>query len=170
MRYWTLLAIAASLMTTAATVRAQTSSTTTTTTIGSTTTTSTSLPPACNVAQTFASTLCRLDELAADVAGQAELGPFAPKLGKALDKARRNVNLGYQQCADSDARKASTRLKKAVRRLIQYGHRLRGLRARKLLADEIRTVYVERGAAIQQDLRAMKRGLVCPSSPSGAFL
>lgn len=157
-----MMAIALSLAATSGTAWAGGATTTTTST--------TTLPPACDDAETFDSTLCRLDELATDVAAQPELGPMATKLGGALSKARSNVNLARGQCDESDAKTAGKRLKKAIRRLIQYGHRLRGLKARKTIPDEIRTPYVDRGVAIQRDVEGLKDGLSCPSSPSGAFL
>jgi hypothetical protein len=150
-------------------VNAQTS--TTVTTVTSTSTTSSTIP-ACTDEATFDSTSCRLGELASAVATQPELAPFATKLGNALDKARRSVNLGGDQCDQGKTRTAAKRLKKAIRRMIQYGHRLRSLRARqKIESEEIRLQYVDSGNAIQQDLKALRKALVCPpASPSGAFL
>ena len=144
---------------------------TSTTTVTSTSTTTTTIS-ACPDAVTFDSTSCRLGELSAAVAAQPELASFATKLGNALDKAQRSVNLGGDQCDDSNAKTAGKRLKKAIRRMIQYGHRLRSLRARqKIQPEAIRLQYVDAGTAIQQDLEALKDGLVCPpASPSGAFL
>jgi hypothetical protein len=143
----------------------------TTTTIASTTTTSTSLPPACTDEVSFDSANCRLDELAAAVAGEPALGGLGAKLGVALNKADSSVNLGNEQCDAGDAKTAGKRLKKAIRRMIQYGHRLRSLKARKTVPEEVRTPLVDEGAAIQQDLEALRKQLVCPpASPSGAFV
>jgi hypothetical protein len=148
--------------------------TTTTTVIGTTTTTSTTtstLPPACTDEVTFDSINCRLDELSAEVAGEPALGGLGTKLTGALNKADSNVNLGNEQCDAGDAKAAGKRLKKAIRRMIQYGHRLRSLKARKTVPEEVRTPLVEQGAAIQQDAEALRKQLVCPpTSPSGAFL
>jgi hypothetical protein len=145
--------------------------TTTTTTTIATTTTSTSLPPACTDEVSFDSANCRLDELAAAVAAEPALGGIGTKLGHALGKADSNVNLGSEQCDAGDAKTAGKRLKKAIRRMIQYGHRLRSLKARNTIPEEVRMPLVDEGSAIQQDLEALRKALVCPpASPSGAFL
>jgi hypothetical protein len=144
---------------------------TTVTTVTSTSTT-TSTIPACTDEATFESTSCQLGELSSAVAAQPELAPFATKLGNALDKAQHSVNLGSDQCDQGDAKTAAKRLKKAIRRMIQYVHRLGSLRARqKITPEEIRVQYLDAGKAIQQNLEALKKALVCPpASPSGAFL
>ena len=168
MRQHGLMAIALMLGTVGA---AWAGGTTTTTTVTSTSTT-TSTVPACTDEATFDSTSCRLGELGSAVAAQPELAAFATKLGNALDKAKRSVNLGGDQCDQGNAKTAGKRLKKAIRRMIQYVHRLGSLRARqKITPDEIRVQYLDAGRAIQQDLEALKDGLACPpASPSGAFL
>jgi len=162
-------AMALSLGTTVGAAVAGGVSTSTTTT---TTSTTTSTVPACTDEPTFDSTSCRLGELASAVAAQPELAPFATKLGNALDKAHRNVNLGGDQCDDGRTRTAASRLKKAIRRMVQYGQRLRSGRARhKIQPAEIRLQYVDAGKAIQRDLKALRKALACPpASPSGAFL
>jgi hypothetical protein len=142
-------------------------STTSTTTLGSTT--STTLP--CTDEQTLDSAACRLDDLATRVGNDAGLASIASKLQKALDIAENNVNDASAECDAGDAKAAGKKLKKAVRRLIQYGHRLRSLKSRKNIPAEIRQPYVDDGKAIQDDLKALKKALVCPpASPSGAFL
>ena len=147
------------------------STTTSTTIVTTTTSTTTSLPPVCSDEVSFESANCRLDELAAKVASESALGGMATKLSNALDKADSNVNLGGEQCDEGNAKTAGKRLKKASRRMIQYGHRLRSLKARKTIPDEVRMPLVDEGSAIQQDLEALKKGLVCPpASPSGAFV
>jgi len=164
-------AIALMFGTTVSALAGGTSTSTTTTTV--TSTTSTTVVSACTDEATFDSTSCRLGELATAVAAQPELERFATKLGNALDKAQRNVNLGGDQCDEGNAKTAGKRLKKAIRRMIQYGHRLRSLRARQIITDEtLRMQYVDAGSAIQQDLEALKKAPpVCPpASPSGAFL
>jgi hypothetical protein len=144
----------------------------TSTTVTTVTSTSTSTIPACTAEATFDSISCRLGELASAVAVQPELAPFANKLDNALDKARRNVDLGGDQCDDGRTRTAATRLKKAIRRMVQYRQRLRSGRARqKIQSEEIRLQYVDAGSAIQRDCKTLKKALVCPpASPSGAFL
>jgi hypothetical protein len=144
---------------------------TTTSTTTASTTTSTTLPPACAEEQTFESAHCRLDALAAAIAAEPGLGSIAGKLGNAVDIADRNVVEAETECVNGDRKTAGKKLKKAVRRLIQYGHRLRSLKSRKNIPAEVRGPFVDEGRAIQKDLQALKKALVCPpASPSGAFL
>jgi len=153
------------------------SSTTSTTTVASTTstttltsTTSTTLPP-CTDEATFDSISCRLDQLSTAIGAEAGLATIAAKLQKAVDIAANNVNDASAECDAGDAKAASKKLKKAGRRLIQYGHRLRSLKSRKTIPDEIRQPFIEEGKANLDDVKALKKALVCPpASPSGAFL
>jgi hypothetical protein len=172
---FTMLAVALSLGATQAFAGGITNgtvvSTTSTTTLVSTTTTSTTLPPACTDEATFDSASCRLNDLATRIGADAGMASIAGKLQKALDIAENNTNDASGECAAGDAKAAGKKLKKAVRRLIQYGHRLRSLKSRKTIPDEIRQPYIDEGKAVQDDLKALKKALVCPpASPSGAFL
>jgi hypothetical protein len=142
--------------------------TTTSTTV--VTTTSTTLPT-CSDEATFESAHCRLGELSDAIAAEPGLGSIATKLSNAVDFADRNVGLASEQCSEPDLKSTRGRLRRAIRRLIQYGHRLRSLKSRNTIPEEIRTPFIDAGRAIQQDLEALRNGLVCPpASPSGAFL
>jgi hypothetical protein len=137
----------------------------------STTSTTTTLPPVCADAETFESTHCRLQELAGMIATTPALGALAAKLDHAIDFAERNVQLGDEQCDLGDTKRGQKRLKKAIRRLIQYGHRLRSLKTRNTYPPEVLAPFVDAGRAIQQDLEALRKGLACPpASPNGAFV
>ena len=144
--------------------------TTTTTLVGSTT--STTLPPGCVSAATFDSILCRLDQESQDVANTPELGKAGAKLTGALNKATSNTTKASDSCNAGDSKAAGKQLKKAVRRMIQYNHRLGSNKSRKTIPDEIRTQFLDDGRAIQSDMQALKKSLVCPpaGSPSGAYL
>ena len=144
--------------------------TTTSTVIGSTT--STTLPPGCVAAATFDSILCRLDQESEDVANTPELGNAGTKLAGALNKATSNTTKASDSCNAGDAKAAGKQLKKAIRRMIQYNHRLGSNKSRKTIPEEIRTEFLDDGRAIQEDMKALKKNLVCPpaGSPSGAYL
>jgi len=145
--------------------------TTTSTLVGSTTT-STTLPPGCVAAATFDSILCRLDQESEDVANTPELGNAGAKLAGALDKATSNTTKASDSCNAGDSKAAGKQLKKAIRRMIQYNHRLGSNKSRKTIPEEIRTPFLDDGRAIQEDMKALKKSLVCPpvGSPSGAYL
>ena len=147
-------------------------STTTSTTVVTTTSTTTTTVPTCSDEATFESARCRLGELSDAIAAASGLGTIATKLANAVDFADRNVGLASEQCNEGDLKSTRGRLRKSIRRLIQYGHRLRSLKSRKTIPEEVRAPFIDAGSAVQQDLEALRRGgLVCPpSSPSGAFL
>ena len=144
---------------------------TTSTTLVSGTTTTTLQPPPCTVEPTFGSAACRLDDLMEHVGTEQALGAMQAKLVRALDRAAAQVDAAEQQCNAGDQRAANKRLKKAVRRLIQYTHRLGSLSARQKISDDaLRTELMDAGHDVQEDLVAIKRAGVCPpASPSGAF-
>lgn len=155
-------------------ISTSTTTTTTPTTVTSTTTsTSSTLPFTCGSALTFTAIACRLDELAAQVAAaEPNLGKLGPKLSKALGKAETALNRGSEACAAGNTKKAGKQLKKAIRRMIQFNHRLGSLKARKAVPEEVRRPLLDTGRPLQNDMKTMKRGLTCPQpgSPSGAFV
>jgi hypothetical protein len=157
------------LVSTTSTTLVGTTTTTSTTVVGSTTSTTI---PVCTDEATFDSISCRLNELSAAVnAASGDLGNLAGKLDGALGKAQNSTTLASEQCDAGDAKTAGKRLKKAIRRMIQFNHRLGSLKARKTVPDEVRQPLLDEGKAIQQDMQALKKALVCPpASPSGAFL
>src|SRR5262249_22036123 len=120
------------------TVVASTSSTSSSTTSSSTlqpTTTTTVPATGCGGipdGPTLHSILCRLNPLRTDTAATGALGTLRPKLDQPLGKAvqRTGETLGF--CASNDPKHAKARLKQVVRQLVQYSHRLRARKARKL--------------------------------------
>lgn len=172
-----------SLPTTTSTSSTSTSSTTssssssTTATVASTTstspttstssTTSTTVPTgdcaAVPVGPTFESIACRLVELHEDTAAEPALAPIAEKLLHVLDKAIERNGMGATFCADGNAKRAKHQLKKVVRQLIQYSHRLRSRASRRKIDAEIREPRASAADAIQADARALKADLECPA-------
>jgi hypothetical protein len=134
--------------------------TTTSTLVGSTTTST--LPPGCIAAATFDSILCRLGQESEDVANTPDLGAAGPKLAKALNKATSVTTKASDACNTGDSKAAGKSLKKAIRRMIQYNHRLGSNKSRKTIPEEVRTQFLDDGRAIQTDMQALKKNLVCP--------
>jgi hypothetical protein len=145
-------------------------SSTTATVFGTTTTTL--VPPGCTEEPTFGSAGCRLDDLLERVATEDALGNLQEKLVRALDRAATQVEAAGQRCDAGNRRAANKHLRKAVRRLIRYGHRLRSLSARQKIPDAaLRMELIDEGHAIQSDLVMIKRSGICPpASPSAAFV
>jgi hypothetical protein len=50
-----------------------------------------------------------------------------------------------------------------ARQLIQYSHRLRGLKARKTAPAEVREPLAGEGDAIKEDAKTLRAGLSCPA-------
>lgn len=155
--------------TSTSTTTSSTSSTTTTTTIATTTSTSTSttttLPPGgCDGVldgPTFASLNCRLAALVAAVETEPGLGKLQPKLIKAARKAKQRKEQAEAFCAGGNDRKAGKHLKKVVRKLIQFAHRLRSNKARKTVDEAIREPLALGADAIQQDARTLREDPGC---------
>jgi hypothetical protein len=64
-------------------------------------------------------------------------------------------------CAAQDAKHAKSSLKKVVRQLIQYSHRLRSRSARKKIDETVREPLAESADGIQNDVRELKDTLGC---------
>ena len=136
---------------------------TTTTTAGSTTT-STTVPSGCAgvpVGPTFASLDCRLAALIATVQGQPELGKQQAKLDKAAQKAKEREEVAAGKCASGAAKASGKQLKKVVRKLIQFSHRLRSNRSRKSIPEEVRAPLAETADEIREDVRELRETLSC---------
>lgn len=153
-------------------VPATTTSTLSTVTSTTTSTTTTTLAPACIDAATFDSILCRLDEQSAIVQSSPDLGKTGAKLAGALSKATSATNKASDSCNSADSKASGKQLKKAIRRMIQYNHRLGSLKSRKNLPEPLRTDLLTAGKSIQNDMQSLKKNLICPppGSPSPAFL
>ena len=145
---------------------------TTTSTVVTSTTTSTTIPSTCVDATTFDSILCRLDEQSALVQSTPELGKAGTKLAGALNKATSATTKASDACNAGDTKTAGKQLKKGIRRMIQYNHRLGSNKSRKTIPEEVRVPFLDAGRGIQNDMQELKKNLICPppGSPSPAFL
>jgi len=132
---------------------AQTPTTTTTTT------TTTTLPGGCLAEASFTSLTCRTEALATSLQGASDLGRTKDTLMKQTAKLDRLLLDGEAQMAAGDARKASTRLKKAGRVLIAIGFRLRSLTGRKQIAAPTRAELQATVGALSTDLKALRATL-----------
>lgn len=152
---------------------ALTSSTTTSTTLATSTTsssttttstTATTLPVGCAavpVEPTFASLNCRLAALIEAVEAESALGRLQPKLDRAARKAKLRKESAEAACAGGSAKAAKRQLKKVVRKLIQFSHRLRSNQARKTVDEAVREPLAVAADAIQDDARTLLATLAC---------
>jgi hypothetical protein len=113
------------------------------------------------VGPTFSSIDCRLDALIVAVGDEPALGTLQPKLVKTAQKAEARNQAGATACTGGDARKAGKQVKKVIRALIQFSHRLRSNSARKKVDAAIREPFIAAADAIQQDARTLKTSLSC---------
>ena len=136
----------------------------TSTTATTTSSTTTTLPSGCAgvpVGPTFASLNCRLAALIAAVEAETRLGKLQPKLDRAAQKARQRKEAAEAACAGGNAKASAKQLKKVVRKLIQFSHRLRSNSARKKVDEVVREPLAEAADEIQQDARELMDGLGC---------
>jgi hypothetical protein len=104
---------------------------------------------------TFASLNCRLAALIAAVQAEPALGKLQPKLVKAAETAKMRKETAEGFCTQGDAKGAKRQLKKVVRKLIQFSHRLRSNQARKTVDESVREPFAVEGDAIQDDARTL---------------
>jgi hypothetical protein len=100
------------------------------------------------------------------VTAESDLGAFAPKLVQNLSKAKDDEKAGDSACATSDLKHARQRLKQTTRDMIEYGHHLQTLRARKKLPGALRTDLLAAGTPITDDAKSLKRTVQCPADAS----
>ena len=115
---------------------------------------------------TFASLLCRVAALRATTAATAELAELLAKLDQSLGTALDRTQTADDFCASADKKHAKARLKQAVRQLIHYSHRLRALKARKTVPEEIREPLAAEADAIRGDATTLRAALSCPDDAS----
>jgi hypothetical protein len=99
------------------------------------------LPSGCAgvpVGPTFASLNCRLAALIAAVEAETRLGKLQPKLDKAARKAKQRKEAAEVACAGGNAKASGKQLKKVVRKLMQFPHRLRSNFARRKVDEAVR--------------------------------
>lgn len=135
----------------------------TTTTTATSTTTSTTLPGCAGVpvGPTFASLNCRLADLIAAVQAESQLGRLQPKLDRAAQKAKSRKEAAEAACDAGSQKKANRQLKKVVRKLIQFSHRLRSRSARRKAPEEVREPLAAAADVIQADARALRDTVDC---------
>jgi len=136
----------------------------TTTTTTTTTTTLPPLPGGCSGVPdgpTFASLNCRLAALIAAVQAESRLGEMQERLVKAAQTAKARKESGEVFCAEGNAKRAGKQLKKTVRKMIQFAHRLRSNRARKNVDEAIREPLATAADGIQDDARTLQHDPGC---------
>jgi hypothetical protein len=112
---------------------------------------------------TFASLNCRLAALIVAVQVEPALGKLQPKLVKAAEKAKTRKEAAEGFCAQGDAKGVKRQLKKVVRKLIQFSHRLRSNQARKTVDERVREPFALEADAIQNDARTLLTAPTCGS-------
>jgi hypothetical protein len=125
-----------------------------------TTTTSTTLPPGCGTPSvSFASLICRLDALLASVQAAPDLGTTKNALVNGVTAARSKTRSAEASANASSTRPANNALKKAARKMINFGHRLRSLRSRKKIPAATRSGLLTQWQPILDDLKALRKQL-----------
>ncbi len=156
--------------TTTALATTTTASTTSTTARAPTTTTTTLPGGACDrepVAPTFASIDCRLEGLIGRIRSSTDIGRQQGPLVDQLTKAAARKENGESLCRSSDAKHARRRLKQAIRKMTQYGQRLRSRTSRRSMPAELQAELIAAGDAIKTDLRSLRGMLRCPDDALG---
>jgi hypothetical protein len=116
------------------------------------------------VGPTFRSIGCRLEDLLEATADAGELERLQEKVLVSLGKAKSRTDEARERCAGGDTKKSRTRLKQAIRQLIQYSHRLRGQSARKNVPSDVREPLAQAADAIGGDVKTLRSGLQCPAA------
>jgi len=134
-----------------------TTTSTASTTIVVGTTTTTTLPDDCGVpAATFASIICRLARLVAEVEASDDLGRLERGLERAVGKALTKAREAETRAGAGNTRKANKSLKKARQRLRGFIHKVSSLSGRKLLPDETRSGFRAAGDPLVVDLKTLR--------------
>ena len=100
---------------------------------------------------------CRLDALGAQIATDATLGSFGPKLGSTLQRATALARQGDDACAANDVKTASRRMKQAQKLLQKMEHRLSDLTARKRLDATVRSSFIGTIHGLRSDVGALRK-------------
>jgi len=128
-------------------------------------TTTTLLPTICAqapVGPTFLSLDCRLDALVTRIQSSTEITSQQSQLVEQVTKARGQKVRAEGRCALSDAKHARGQLKQAIRKMIQFGHRVRSKTGRRSMPAALRAELIAAGDAIKADLQALRGALRCP--------
>jgi hypothetical protein len=114
---------------------------------------------------TFASIDCRLAALIAAVQSEPQLGKQQSKLAKAAQAAKAREEAAAAACASGSAKTSGKQLKKVVRKLIQFSHRLRSNNSRKNIPEGVREPLAQDADGIKTDASTLKGQLSCGASP-----
>ena len=110
---------------------------------------------------------CRLGALRDATQAEDGLGDLRQRLLVILGKATDRNDLATSWCAKVKPRQTSVRLRQVAQQLAQYAHGLRGLPARKHVAEEVREPLAQTADAIRADARALRTDLACPEDAIG---
>ena len=125
-----------------------------TTTTSTSTTTSTTLP-GCAVAPTFASVNCRLGVMIARLEAAPDLGRLQAGLVNAAKQARAKKEQAENFDAQGKAKQRRNALKKAVKKLGSFLHKLASRSSRKVIPAATRQSFVDEATPILNDLRSL---------------
>jgi hypothetical protein len=116
---------------------------------------------------TFASIDCRLDALIARIQGATGIARQQAQLVDQLTKAKEREDAAEGLCRSADTKHARTRLKQAIRTMIQYEQRLRSNTGRRLIPSALGAELIAAGEAIRADLKTLRDALRCPAAAAG---
>jgi YVTN family beta-propeller protein len=137
----------------------------TTTTSTTTSTTNTTLPPGCPEGATFVSLNCRLERLLAQVRA-TDLGPLGAGLEKRLAKAKNLKEQAEQKCRDGNAKKSGRGLRKAGSKVGAFAGKVRSLRGRNTIPDDVRNALTMQADPIRDDMKTLQERVSCPADAS----
>ena len=117
------------------------------------------LPDACDdvTPGSLDAVLCRLNNLAVQIAERQGLGSFRAKLQSALARAIMRAQEGDDACTAGDTKTAQRRVKQTNRFLLNMAHRLSLLRARKQLDPGLRADLIMMIESIRSEVAALRR-------------
>ena len=96
--------------------------------------------------------------MAAVDAGQ-DLGKSKSALLAGVSAAREKKQAAESADAAGSTRRANNALKKSIRKMIGFGHRLRSLRSRKTIPEGTRMAFLDAAEPILADLQTLKSQL-----------
>jgi len=98
-----------------------------------------------------------------ETASTTVLGGLRAKLDQPIGKAIDRTGEARDFCGGNDAKHAKARVKQVIRQLIQYSHRLRGLKARKTATDAVREPLAGDADGIRSDATTLRGSMRCPA-------
>lgn len=97
--------------------------------------------------------------IGAFTAAAGDLGSKADSFVAAFNQAKDHVGAAADADAQGDRRHASTELRRAMKKVIGVGFKLRNLKARKTIPSDTRTALLALARPIEQDLRSLRKDL-----------